>query len=68
MGSKEQAERLEILVTEKDRQIAELQKENAELRKKGKKQKREIDDADPLYTKGYTRKDGTYVKPYRKKR
>lgn len=74
MGSREQAERLQILVTERDRQIAELQKENAELRekveKRGKKlkaAKKEIKDADPLYVKGYTRKDGVYVKPYRKK-
>jgi len=70
MGAKEQAERLEIIVTDKDRQISTLTKENADLRemlKKVEKLEREIEDADPLYVKGYTRADGTYVKPYRKK-
>ena len=67
MGSREQAERLEIIVTDKDRQISTLTKENADLREQVKHLEREVTDADPLYVKGYTRADGTYVKPYRKK-
>lgn len=44
MGSKEQAERLEILVTEKDKEIAALRKENAELREKGKKRGKRLNE------------------------
>ena len=104
MGSKEQAERLEILVTEKDKEIAALRKENVALKadrvggmailifnkekkiltlsgenaflrqmvtnleEKLKTLEKEVTDADPLYVKGYTREDGTIVKPYRKKK
>lgn len=74
MGSREEAERLQIVVIQKDRLISLLQQENADLKKKAtkrirkvKKLEKETTDADPLYTRGYTRADGVYVKPYRKK-